>query len=96
MRVELNDLFQYSGYKVIENPFMVKPGEPKELKRSWRERLFTRPWRPWVRTKMVATYVPSDEVLQVSNHTFIMHPVLARQLREATKGTGQKTMFFTL
>jgi hypothetical protein len=35
---------------VIETPYAL---EHKEVKRTWRERLFSRPWRPWVKTKIV-------------------------------------------
>ena len=34
------------GVKIIESLLMVEDGAPYEVKRSWRERLFSRPWRP--------------------------------------------------
>ena len=35
---------------IIETPYAI---EHKEVKRTWRERLFSWPWCPWVKTKIV-------------------------------------------
>ncbi len=37
----------YAGRMVYTNPDTV------EVRRSFRERFFSRPWRPWVRTKLI-------------------------------------------
>ena len=41
------------GLRIIENPLMVEDGEPYEIRRTWRERLFSWPWRPLRATRMV-------------------------------------------
>jgi hypothetical protein len=40
------------GMELIVDDHMPKY---KWIKRTWRERLFTRPWRPWVSKKQVMT-----------------------------------------
>jgi hypothetical protein len=37
-----------------------------ELRRTWRERLFSWPWRPWAATRLVTKVVPNDEVFLVN------------------------------
>jgi hypothetical protein len=64
--------------KVIENPGMLD-----EVCRSWRERLFSRPWKPWRRTKMV----PSHEVL-IYGSMVVVHPEVGRELRAGVDGGG--------
>ena len=76
----LNDLL--CGFKVIENPYMVVDGEPYRVRRTWKDRLFTRPWRPLESTKMVTPKVPSDEILVLKQHqTLVMHPEIAAKLK---------------
>lgn len=39
----------FTGYKIIETDLVpIK----QELKRTWKERLFSLPWRPWKATKI--------------------------------------------
>lgn len=58
----------YNGFKV----FIVKPRLVKnEVPRTWRERLTTRPWRPFKKTKTVDSYVnlmEKDEVVMKGDH----------------------------
>lgn len=52
-----------SGYKLISSPFALTQGPDREImvSRSWRERLFSRPWKPWVkeRKSMCVTFIPA-------------------------------------
>ena len=50
------------------------------VRRSWRERLFSRPWRPWRATKVVSHTEPCmfDTPLSI-----VMHPVLWNQIKKA-------------
>lgn len=42
------DRFQViAGRKIYRHPDVIEVG------RSWRERLFTRPWRPWIKNKWI-------------------------------------------
>jgi predicted membrane-bound mannosyltransferase len=80
-----NDL---TGLRIIESPLLTKD-EQRTVGRPWRERLFTRPWRPWQATKTVTVLVPSDQILRTPDNVLIMHPATADRLR-ATFVTDHK------
>jgi hypothetical protein len=69
----------FRGLEIIEDE---KVGEPLSIQvpRSWRERLLSRPWRPWRRTKPVTIWEPKGTVFQLGNK-LIMHPADAHKLR---------------
>lgn len=48
---------------------------PKEVPRSWRERLLSLPWRPWVKTKTVQVSGNRPAIVRIGN-TFYYHPSL--------------------
>ena len=73
------------GVKIIESLLMVEDGTPYEVKRFWRERLFSRPWRPLHPTRTVVPKVPKREALRMPDGSLVMHPELARELRVQTK-----------
>ena len=73
------------GVKIIESLLMVEDGEPYEVKRSWRERLFSRPWRPLLPTRTVIPKVPKREAIRLPDGSWVMHPEIARMLRQQTK-----------
>lgn len=53
-------------YKLIESRFMTDWYEFIKIKRTWKERLFTRPWMPQIKH----TYKPGPQVPAM--HVFIM------------------------
>jgi hypothetical protein len=71
-----------NGMRIIESAYLEEDGEPYQVRRTWRERLFTRPWRPLVATRTVVPKVPFRGVIQLNATTLVMHPVTLRQLRE--------------
>ena len=70
-----------SGFKIIESSFMVEDGDPYEKRRTWKERLFSMPWKPFKKTKTVIPKVPMRKVFRMKDNTIIMHPVIAAELR---------------
>ena len=42
----------FGGYRVVIVP------DAQGVRRTWRERLFSLPWRPWASTKVVPTHWP--------------------------------------
>jgi hypothetical protein len=48
----------FGGIQIKVSPWAMVPGKPIQVKRPWRERLFSRPWRPWVKTRLVIPTVP--------------------------------------
>ena len=75
-----------SGYRVQVNPNMVVLGDVVQVPRTWKERLLTMPWRPWVSTKPHQTFKPDTTVYVLGGDTMVMHPdTYARLLTEANK-----------
>lgn len=58
------------------------------VSRSWRDRLFTWPWRPWVAQKTVHTPDPML-YFDASTMTYIGHPATLRELRRRTEVPNQ-------
>ena len=71
----------FAGFKIIESEYLTEAGTPVEVVRSWRERLFSRPWRPFQRTRTVVPQVPSRQVFRINSNTLVMHPEMARKMR---------------
>jgi len=69
------------GLQLISDHKLTVLGPPR--KRMWRERLFTRPWRPWVGWEN--TFVPDPVVYKVGNK-LIAHPAVIGELRRLRKG----------
>ncbi len=64
----------FNGMRVITSLWMTEAGEPYQVRRTWRERLFTRPWRPLVATRTIVPQVPMRDVIQLNASTLVMHP----------------------
>jgi len=71
----------YSGYKIIEDDSMVITYDHYMALRTWKERLFERPWEPWRVFKVVANTKPDPTVL-IHGDKLICHPQTAIVLRE--------------
>lgn len=69
--------------KIVENPYMTVPGDPIYTKRTWKQRLFSRPWKPFNAYDITIPHVPSSTVLTVPNGQLIMHPEVAAQLKRS-------------
>lgn len=69
---------------LIPSMSMVEPGEPYEVGREWKERLFTRPWRPLERTKWITPYTPKKELLCIKDVCY-GHPEIIKTLKENLK-----------
>jgi hypothetical protein len=72
----------FRGIRIIESIACVEPGEPIAVRRTWRERLFSRPWRPLEATKMVTPMLPSAQAYWINAHTVVMHPEMAWRLKD--------------
>lgn len=70
-----------SGQVVIESTSMVEDGEPYSVARSWRERLFSLPFRPFDSCKLVTPKVPAKYSYRLPNGSWVMHPEMAKILR---------------
>lgn len=77
-----NTPLSFNGYKVIGNELMVVDGNPIYTVRTWKERLFTRPWHPFRRLNKTIPKVPSTQVIMTED-SMIMHPTLVEYLRNS-------------
>lgn len=70
-------MMEFSGLRVITSEWLTQPGDPIEVRRTWRQRLFSRPWRPFQATYTVIPQVPYQGVVMLNNRTVVMHPQVA-------------------
>lgn len=68
-------------FPIIEDSTLVDRIE-HVIALTWTQRLFSWPWRPWVKTRSWFTTVPSRQMLRIGNVVH-MHPEAARALRAA-------------
>lgn len=82
-------MFPYTLPKIqiIESSYCVK-AEKKTVPRSWTERLFNWPWKPWQKEKTITIYIPLLEVFQIKPLVFVCHPTVAQRIRERMKEEG--------
>lgn len=76
------------GERFVANNLLTK-SRTEEVQRTWKERLFSWPWRPLKTTKYVTTQVPSRDVLY-SQGTYFAHPDLIAEIARAAEGGGCK------
>ncbi|HEC64245.1 MAG TPA: hypothetical protein ENI23_03020 [bacterium] len=69
------------GLKIIEDKSLTIPDGTITVTRSWKERLFTRPWKPWVATKEIFNIIPNPELFYIKDRGIVLaHPVTAKRL----------------
>jgi hypothetical protein len=70
--------------QIIESVHLTVTVE-KTVKRTWRERMFTWPWKPWEDTKTIQVQEPDPKFYVMTQHgsrTIVCHPARAAQLRD--------------
>lgn len=78
----MKSTYSMHGLRVIENVNLTVAGTPYEVRRTWRERLLARPWRPLQRTRTIVPQVPSPTLYLMAPNTLVGHPATIRdQLR---------------
>jgi len=78
--ISQNSNYILGRYKIISSLSMVKP-KKKVVKRSWKERLFSFPWHPFQKTKVVTYNVPDETVLKMDDK-IICHPTIYEKILE--------------
>ena len=66
---------------------IIVSDKPVDMKRSWRERLFTKPWAPGIDTKTVPV-PPDGKVFRMPGHKILMNSRTRQMIDHAitTKG----------
>ena len=77
-----------NAIKIIENPACVDTVTERR-RRTWRERLFTWPWRPLKDIEVKIKEVPSRKLTWTSANVVVCHPERAIELRREL-GTGEE------
>lgn len=67
--------------KIIESFACVEDGTPYEVRRGWKERLLSRPWQPFMKTRTVIPKVPMQGGYLLGSHSVVMHPMIAKQFK---------------
>lgn len=71
------------GMPLHENPLLTEQ-EEYTIRRTWKQRLLTRPWRPWRATIVRTRRVPSKQIYAL-NGAFFAHPETATRIRAMLK-----------
>lgn len=87
------DIFSPSflDYKIIEDINMVDI-KIEVINKTWKERFFSLPWKPWIKTNVIEKRIPKHKVYIIDNYgvygidkVLICHPVMAEKLRNNIK-----------
>lgn len=71
------------GQRFIASPLMTE-AKTEEVPRTWKERLFSWPWRPLKKVRYVTTQVPSRQIVRFED-TFFAHPALIKEIEAQIK-----------
>lgn len=69
------------GYALRECEWFTIPGTPYQERRSWRDRLCTRPWRPWIAFRTITPQIPDPAVYRIGDALY-GHPDTLRTLKQ--------------
>jgi hypothetical protein len=73
--------------RVTISAYATKPGDPVTTRRSWRNRLLSWPWRPWVAT---TTHTPMVPAAYRTPQGWVIHPALEYELLRLTAQKGHR------
>ena len=62
-------IINYDNIQIFQNCFLLKT---EDIKRKWKERWFTRPRYPFVKTRSVQ--VPDMSIYFIGDNQIVMHP----------------------
>lgn len=71
----------FDGIEITTSVWLTEDGEPRQVRRSWRSRLFSRPWRPWKATFIEIPRVPSKSIYYLTPSCIVVHPAMLAELR---------------
>ena len=79
-------MYQF-GMQLLESAYMTVTKETT-VKRSWRERLLSRPWRPWKTTKIVVSQEPDPNLYRIGRTQIVGHPATIAKLKKKRAEKG--------
>lgn len=57
-----------NGIRLMTNDYLTVAGEATEVGRTFHDRWFTWPWRPWVKTWMYVPRLPDPHLYRIQDH----------------------------
>ena len=81
----LNNAFDYpvwSAVRFLESGLIRICTGTRKVRRTWRDRLFTRPWRPWQADRVEPVYEPDPNIYEIGHGLFTGHPVTIAKVRK--------------
>ncbi len=71
------------GISIIETNYLVKEIQIA-VNKTWKERLLSWPWKPWIKTKIKIEYVPDEETVYHDkiNNIIYCHPIVAQRIKK--------------
>lgn len=69
------------GNRIVTDRRLEKRGARIDIPLTWKERLLSWPWRPWISTQSDWLMEPSDEIVQMPDGTLVMHPEMLKRLQ---------------
>jgi hypothetical protein len=72
-----------NGLKIIESNLLTKTIQIT-IDKTWKERLLSWPWKPWIKTKIESKEVPDEEQIYHDkiNNVIYCHPIIAQKIKE--------------
>ncbi len=74
------------GHRLMTNRLLTIPGKATEVGRTFHDRWFTWPWRPWVKTRWYTPRIPDPGFYRMSDmldgQCVVMHPETAKRVLE--------------
>lgn len=67
----------YFGSPIYWSEYATQDGAPEVVRRTWRVRLFTRPWRP---LRATYTRIPKVPAMYTVGGVVVVHPALRPEL----------------
>ena len=80
--------FFYGGFRVLSSSALVEE-KIEQIKRSWKKRLFSLPWKPWKKMEEHRYSVPKRVIVRMGK-TIVVHPVVLEELKEACRNSDPK------
>lgn len=83
MNDDADAIDMFRGLRIHWSEYATKAGDPVQVRLTWRRRLLSWPWRPWVASY---TRTPQVPAMYQAGHLLIAHPAMRSEL--ATLGDG--------
>ena len=71
----------WGGVRIVKSPMLIEY-KTREVERTWKDRLFSKPWRPFQKIKTEIYTVPGKAQFDKENMILFVHPEHYEKLME--------------